>query len=166
MDTILINTICNICMAAGGLGTVGTLIYMIVDSRKKAKQIDHVQSIQSYQLESLYQPNLRLISWTYDSGGLNQNEIVIKNHGEDLRVTDIKELSELGLLNVYGMKGWFPYDFDKEEEIHIPTLYPLKDAKGIHNIVITCSNKLGLTYLVTIQIIDGKPAVEIPVKKK
>lgn len=161
----LIDTVCNICMAAGGIGTVGTLIYMISDSRKKSKQIDSVQKIQSHQLETLYQPDLRLISWTYACNGMNQNDIVVENHGEDLAVADIKELSKGGMLNTDGIKGWFPYHWDKGQEIHIPILVPLKDAEGAHEIVITCFNKLGLSYLVTIHIIDGKPIVEAPVKK-
>ena len=161
----VLDTVCNVCMAAGGIGTVGTLIYMIVDAKKKAKQIDTVQMIQSHQLETLYEPDMRLVSWTYNSADGVQSEIVVDNHSEHLKITNIQDLSQSGLLNSEGMKGWFPYDFEKGESLHIPLAFQLKNAKGCNDIGIICSNKLGLTYVVRIHIVDGKPLMESPVKK-
>lgn len=161
----ILETICNICVAVGGIGTVGTLVYMIIDSRKRAKQIDTVQMIQSHQLEALYEPDIRLVSWTDTTTDGSKSEIVIDNHGNHLKLTSIQDLSQSGLLNVEGAKGWFPYDFDSGEQIHIPLDIQLRDAKGSNDVGIICYNKLGLTYLVRIRIVDGKPYVERPVKQ-
>lgn len=159
----LLETICNICMAAGGIGTVGTLIYMIVDSKRRAKQLDATQKIQSQQLEALYEPDIRLVSSSYRVIGLAPNDLVFENHGEDLRLLDIRSLSDYDILNSEGMKGWFPYDFDKGSEIHVPLSIQLIDLRGTHNIGFFCTNKLGLTYLVSINIVEGKPTVQRPV---
>ena len=160
-----IDRVCNICMAAGGIGTVCTFFCMIHDSRKKAKQIDSVQKIQSLQLESLFQPNIRLVAWTYISTPDIQNEIVIENYGEDLLVNGIREESGLNLLNATGMTGWFPYNFDKGQRLHIPISAQLKNTKGNHDIGVYCSNKLGLAYMVSIHIEDGKPIILPPIKQ-
>ena len=154
----LLHTICEICMAAGGLGTVGTLIYMICDSKRKTKQIETVQLIQSHQLESLYEPDIRISSY----GGM-QNDIVINNHGENLILIGVHELSDSRLLNKDGMKGWFPLPFDKEAEIHIPLLLPPTKIQSLC-ISIECRNRLGLTYTINIAIIDGKPTINSPIK--
>lgn len=161
----LIDMICNICMAAGGIGTLGTLLYMIVDAMNKAKRIDTVQTIQSRQLESLFEPDIRLVTWTSTNASGAQDEIVISNHGEDLRIIDIRDDSHSGLLNLEEMTGWFPYDFDKNEEIHVPITLPMKGLVGEKDIVIICSNKLGLTYLVDIHVVNSKPTINRPVKQ-
>ena len=161
----VIEMACDIFVAAGGIGTVGTLIFMICDSKEKAKQIDAIQKIQSLQLDALYEPDIRLDSWIYSSTDRVPNEIVIKNHGEYFKVFDIQDLSNPGLLNSSGMKGWFPYDFEKGDSLHIPLSFQLKDAQGSHDIGITCFNKLGTTYLIRIHIVDGKPHLEVPVKQ-
>jgi hypothetical protein len=158
----LIDLICNICMAAGGVGTVGTLIYLIVDSKKKAKQIDTVQKIQSHQLEALYVPDIRLNFYSYKVEGLIQNELVFSNHGDDLRLLDVCSLTDVKILNTEGMKGWFPHDFDKGSDIHVPLSIQLVDLQGNHRIGLVCINKLGLTYLVPVDIVDGKPMVQSP----
>ena len=156
----LIERICDICVALGGLGTVGTLIYMICDSRRKSKQIDSIQKIQSLQLESLYAPNLRVISWTFKTSLNTNNDIVINNHGEDLVITKISKLSESCILNSEGMKRWFPYNLDKNESIHIPLSFPINDVKEPQSFIIVCYNKLGITYHVLISIIDGEPKIQ------
>lgn len=138
---------------------------MIADSKKKAKQLDTVQRIQSHQLEALYEPDIRLISWTFTAADDLRKEIVIDNHSENLMITDIQDLSQSGLLNSKGMEGWFPHDFDKGKHFHIPLAVQLKDAKGSNSIGVICSNKLGLTYLVQIRIVEGKPFMERPVKQ-
>ena len=144
-------------MAAGGLGTVGTLICMIWDSKRKTKQIETVQQIQSYQLESLYEPDVRISSY----GGVF-NDIVINNHGENLILIGVYELSDTRLLNKDGMEGWFPLPFDKNADIHIPLLLPPTKIRLLC-ITIECKNRLSLTYKVNIEIIDGKPTINNPV---
>ena len=153
----LLHTICEICMAAGGLGTVGTLIFMICDSMRKAKQIRTIQQIQSHQLETLYEPDIRINSY----GGV-MNDIVINNHSENLIVLDIFESSDSKILNKDGMKTWFPLSFDKGSEINIPLHMP---PTKIHSLVIAmlCRNRLGLTYKLIIDIKDGKAIVKRPV---
>ncbi len=153
----LLHTICEICMAAGGLGTVGTLIYMIFDSKRKAMQIRTVQQIQSHQLEALYEPDIRISSY----GGI-MNDIVINNHSENLIVLDIFESSDSKILNKDGMKTWFPLSFDKGSDINIPLHMPLTK---IHSLAISvlCKNRLGLTYKLIIDIKDGKAIVKRPV---
>ena len=147
-------------MAAGGIGTVGTLIYMIAESKKHSKQIDIVQKIQSQQLESLYEPDIRLASWTINANDL-KNEIVISNHGEDLLISSINNSATAGILDNDSMMGWFPYNFDNDNQIHIPLSTQVNSSKSyIFDIV--CSNKLGLTYSVSIHIIDGKPKIGRP----
>ncbi len=149
----LLQTICEVCMAAGGLGTVGTLIYMIYDSMRKTKQIDTIQQIQSHQLESLYEPDVRI-----DSYGGMINDIAINNHGENLIVLGIHELSDSRLLNKEGMKTWFPLPFDKNTEIHIPLLIPPTKIQSLC-LSIECKNRLGLIYKINIVIIKGKPTI-------
>lgn len=80
--------VCDICMALGGIGTVCVFWYMLCDSQKKAKQIDLVQKIQSQQLEALYEPDIRLVSWTRAIVCSAQNEIVINNCGESIQIVD------------------------------------------------------------------------------
>lgn len=163
MNISVIDLICNICMALGGIGTVGTLIYMIADSKKRAKQLNAVQLIQSRQLEYLFEPDIRLASWSFVPEGKKQ-ELVISNHGEDLVISSIVDLSSTGLLFSNGMVGWFPYNFDKNDQLHIPLVVEM-NSETIHNIGIICSNKLGLTYQVSIHIFKGKPNIERPVLK-
>jgi hypothetical protein len=144
-------------MAAGGLGTVGTLIYMICDSKRKTKQIETVQQIQSHQLEALYEPDIRINSY-----GEIMNDIVINNYSEDLIVLDIFESPDSKILNKDGMRTWFPLPFDKGNEINIPLHMP---PSKIHSLVIAvlCRNRLGLTYKLIIDIKDGKAIVKKPV---
>ena len=145
-------------MAAGGLGTVGTLIYMIIDSKRRAKQIDTVQKIQSHQLESIYEPDIRVTSWTNYNTPESQNSIAIKNSGEDLIVLGIYEPSGSKILNTEGMLRWFPYHFDKGEELTIPINNQLANI-NTHTIVIECRNRLGSIYESHMNIIDGKPII-------
>ena len=149
----LMHTICEICMAAGGLGTVGTLVYMICDSKRKAKQIMTVQQIQSHQLEALYEPDIRINSY----GGVI-NDIVIRNYGENLSILDIRESDNSGYLNKEGMKRWFPLHFDKGAEINIPLHVPPTKIQSLC-IKILCRNRLGQTYETIIEINNGKPAI-------
>lgn len=149
----LMHTICEICMAAGGLGTVGTLVYMICDSKRKAKQIMTVQQIQSHQLEALYEPDIRINSY----GGVI-NDIVIRNYGENLSILDIRESDNSGYLNKEGMKRWFPLHFDKGAEIYIPLHVPQTKIQSLC-IKILCRNRLGHTYETIIEINNGKPAI-------
>lgn len=155
----VLHTICEICMAAGGLGTVGTLIYMICDSKRKTKQIETVQNIQSYQLESLYEPDVRISSY-----GSIQNDIVINNRGENLILLGVNELSDSNQLNKEGMNTWFPLPFDKDAEIHIPLLNPPTKIQMLC-MSIECKNRLGLIYKINVDICDGKPTISIPRKK-
>lgn len=153
----LLHTISEICMAAGGLGTVGTLIYMIYDSKRNAKQIRTVQQIQSHQLEALYEPDIRISSY----GGIT-NDIVINNRSENLIVLDIFESSDSKILNKDGMKTWFPLSFDKGSDIHIPLHMPPTKIQSL-TIAVLCRNRLGLSYKLIIEIKDGKSIVNRPV---
>lgn len=153
----LLYTICEICMAAGGLGTVGTLIYMICDSKRKAKQIKTVQQIQSHQLEALYEPDIRIDSY----GGVIK-DIVIHNYGENLSVLDIRESNNSGFLNKDGMTSWFPLHFDRGAELNIPLHIPPTKIQFLC-INILCKNRLGQTYETIIEIKNGKPNINKPV---
>ena len=153
----LLHIICEICMGAGGIGTVGTLICMIWDLKRKTKQIETVQQIQSHQLESLYEPDIRTSSY-------GMGDIVIRNYGENLTILDISELTETKYLNKEGMSTWFPLPFDKDNEIHIPLYLPAAKIQLLR-IEITCRNRLGLTYLSSIEINDGKATINRPVIK-
>ena len=137
-----LNDICNICMALGGLGTVGTLIYMIVDSRFKSKQIKTIQQVQVHQLEQLYEPDIRIVSY---SSGVN-NEITLSNHGEDIIILNITEKNEGEYLDVGTMKNWFPLSFDKEQIIHIPLLKQINSLSGYRTIIIESRSRLGIEY--------------------
>lgn len=143
-------------MAAGGLGTVGTLIYMICDSKRKAKQIRTVQQIQSHQLEALYEPDIRINSY----GGVI-NDLLIHNYGENLSVLDIRESNNSGFLNNEGMERWFPLHFDKGAEINIPLHVPPTKIQSLC-INILCRNRLGQTYETSIKINNGKPTINKP----
>lgn len=150
-------------MALGGIGTIGTLICLIIDSNKKAKQIDTVQNVQLHQLELLYEPDIRILSWTNTTSVGKFDTIVISNQGEKLKILDIHTLSDSDILNKKGMKNWFPYEFYEGHEIHIPMSVQLKDINGIYSFGIVCSNKLGSKYIVPIQIEKSKPIAQSPI---
>lgn len=161
---LTLNDICDICMALGGLGTVATFLSMICDSKKKTRQINTIQTIQSNQLESLYEPDIRLESWTGSSGNKHNSKIVVKNYGYYLKVLDIKESTELGLIKQDGIAGWFPRDFEKTQSLHIPLSLDLNDIEEDAIIGIVCLNKLGLKYIVNIHIVKGRPSIDSPIK--
>ena len=143
-------------MAAGGLGTVGTLVYMIWDSKRKTKQIRIVQQIQSHQLEALYEPDIRINSY----GGM-MNGIMICNYGENLSVLDIRESENSSFLDKEGMERWFPLHFDKGAEISVPLHMPPTKIQSLC-INILCRNRLGQTYETSIEINNGKPTINKP----
>lgn len=157
--------VCNICMALGGIGTLCTFVYMISDSKKKSKQIAVVQKIQSQQLEALYEPDIRLVSWTQATVRGAQNEIVVNNSGESIQIIDITDNADDRIINTDGMSGWFPLDFDKGEEIHIPLLTALQSVNSDLIISIICLNKLKLRYSVNVRFVGGKLVVLRPVKQ-
>lgn len=165
MNTILGCTICDICMALGGIGTFCKFIFMIKESRRKAKQIDTIQHIQSQQLEHLYEPDIRIASWTHCINNIASKEIVIENCGENLLITDIKEQTNCEVLNKNGMKNWFPRNFDKGEKLHIPLSVELSKLQEQHNIVIETNNRLNLKYESIISINNGKPSASIEYHK-
>lgn len=100
-------------MAIGGIGTFATFILMICDLRNKTKQINSIQKIQSHQLEALYEPDIRISSWTSQSTGLTPKEIVINNHGHDLLILEIVEPKGNEILNKEEMRNWFPRYINK-----------------------------------------------------
>lgn len=155
-----IHVICEICMAIGGLATFLTLIFLIIDSRQKSMQISTIRNIQSHQLESLYEPDIRISSWSNNIVG--HNFVVINNHGENLELLGIYENSKTDLLNSEGMRNWFPRSFDKDEEIHIPLLNPLSSLRGGQILIIKSRSRLGVEYESTISIEKDKPIVENP----
>ena len=156
--------VCDVCMAIGGIGTFATFILMIYDLRSKTKQIKTIQKIQSHQIEALYEPDIRISSWTGKSTGLIPNEIVIKNHGQDLLILEIVESKGNKILNEEGMRNWFPRYINKDNEMHIPLLLHLQDVSS-HVIIIKTRNRLGSIYESEINIIKGKPTIKIPPKQ-
>ena len=150
-------------MGLGGIGTVGTLICMIIDSKKKAKQIDVVQRIQSHQLELLYAPDIRISSWLGNINDGMHNKIVISNLGDNLTILDIKTLSGSNVLNKEGMSNWFPYDFNRNSEFQIPISVNLNDVSNNSSFGIVCFNKLRSKYLVPIKIVRSMPIVQSPI---
>lgn len=152
---------CDICMAIGGIGTFATFILMIYDLRKKTKQINTIQSIQSHQLETLYEPDIRITSWTGQSTGLIPNEIVINNHGQEILLLDIVESEGNEILNKEVMRNWFPRHINKDNEVHIPLSTHLQDISS-HSIIIKTRNRLGSIYESEIKIVKGKPTIQIP----
>ncbi len=155
--------VCDVCMAVGGIGTFATFILMIYDLRSKTKQLNTIQKIQSHQIEALYEPDIRISSWTGKSAGLIPNEIVIKNCGQDLIILEIVESKGNTILNKGGMKNWFPCYINKDHEIHIPLLSYLQDVSS-HVIIMKTRNRLGSVYETEINIVKGKPTIKIPPK--
>ena len=162
-DCSLFYKVCESCMAVGGIATFFTLLWLIYDSRCKSKRINRIQQVQSLQLESLYEPDIRISSWTGKSTGLIPNEIVIKNHGQDLLILEIVESKGNTILNKEGMRNWFPHYINKGNEMHIPMLLHLQDV-GSHVIIIKTRNRLGSIYESEINIVKGKPTIKIPPK--
>lgn len=154
---------CDVCMAIGGIGTFATFILMIYDLHCKTKQIKSIQEIQSHQIEALYEPDIRISSWTGKSTGLLPNVIMIKNHGQDLLILEIVESKGSTILNEEGMRNWFPRHINKNEEMHIPLLSHLQDVSS-HVIIIKTRNRLGSIYESDIHIVKGKPKIQIPQK--
>jgi hypothetical protein len=154
--------ICDICMAAGGIGTVCTFVCMIYESKRKSKQIEVVQKIQSHQLESLYEPDIRIAYYGNGEG----KDIIIKNYGEKLVILNVFEHNYSGLLNVEGMKNWFPHHLDKGESFHIPLIAHFAGIHGTNNIIVECRNRLGLEYKIKIGIVDGKVSINESIKKE
>ena len=161
----LFHEVCDFCVAAGGIGTVATFIFMIRDSKKKAKQINTIQNIQSHQLESLYEPDLRIFYWSLNRNDLVP-EIVLKNYGENIIIMSICEHDELGLLNIERMKGWYyPYHFDKGNELHIPLIYHDEFKNYSSFFFIECRNRLGMNYEFKIINTAGKFVINGPFLK-
>ena len=140
----------NICVALGGLGTVGTLVYMILNARTQAKQVNNVQKIQSIQLDMLYKPDVRIIAWTDNL--INNNlhpSIWIENNGENLIINELKELSE-NVLNKEGIQGWFPLIFDKGKQLSIPLKNVVQDLNSGELVCLNVTNRLDQKYSVII----------------
>ena len=153
--------VCDGFMAIGGIGTFATFLLMLCDLRNKTKQINNIQEIQSHQLETLYEPDIRITSWNEMSAGLISNEIIISNHGIDLLILDIVDPIEKGILNKEGMKNWFPRYINKDEEIHIPLSRQLNGIES-HKIIIKTRNRLGARYESEIIISKGRPTMQLP----
>lgn len=162
-DCSLFYKVCESCVAVGGVATFLTLLWLIYDSRCKSKRINRIQQVQSLQLESLYEPDIRISSWTGKSTGLIPNEIVIENRGQDLLILEIFDSKGSTILNEEGMRNWFPRHINKNEEMHIPLLSHLQDVSS-HVIIIKTRNRLGSIYESDIHIVKGKPNIQIPQK--
>ena len=162
LSCLTFKIICDVCVALGGLGTFLTLIFLIYDSIRKSKNIDTVQKIQSLQLETLYEPDIRIASWRINKTGVMQNEIVLINHGQNIILTAIYEKTHSSVLNIEGMNNWFPFHFDKGCEIHIPMTNHFSRQKESFQIAIECLNRLGFKYEMIIENNNEKVVINRP----
>ncbi len=155
----------NICVALGGLGTVGTLIYMIFNAKTQAKQVKAVHEIQSVQLDVLYKPDIRIIAWTDNLANNDLHpSIWLENNGENLIVNDIKELSE-AVINKEGMHGWFPQSFDKGRQVSIPINNAMRNLNAGDLFQIEVTNRLAQRYFIRISKVKNKIEITKIVKK-
>lgn len=146
----------NVCVALGGLGTVGTLVYMIINARTQAKQVKNVQEIQSAQLDILYMPDVRIIAWTDNLVNNNLHPSVwIENNGENLIVNDLVVLSE-NALDEEGMQGWFPLSFDKGKQLSIPLRNVVQNLNSGELFSMDITNRLDQKYSVVISKTDNR----------
>ena len=142
--------IVNVCIALGGLGTVGTFIYMICNAQNQNNQVKSVQKIQSHQIDVLYKPDIRIAAWTgYIVSGNLRPFIRIENNGENLIINDIKDLSG-PTLNKEEMQGWFPLNFDKSREITIPIKNVVSNLNSGELFNMEVTNKLDQKYHIVI----------------
>ena len=146
----------NVCVALGGLGTVGTLVYMIINARTQAKQVKNVQEIQSAQLDILYKPDVRIIAWADNLVNNNLHPSVwIENNGENLIVNDLVVLSE-NALDEEGMQGWFPLIFDKGKQLSIPLRNVVQNLNSGELFSMDITNRLDQKYSVVISKTDNR----------
>ena len=146
----------NVCVALGGLGTVGTLVYMIINARTQAKQVKNVQEIQSAQLDILYKPDVRIIAWADNLVNNNLHPSVwIENNGENLIVNDLVVLSE-NALDKERMQGWFPLIFDKGKQLSIPLRNVVQDLNSGELFSMDITNRLDQKYSVVISKTDKR----------
>lgn len=156
--------VASIATMAAAIGTIGTFIKMICDSKNKTKQLESIQKIESIQLNALYAPDIRIDSY-WKSGDM-ERIFNISNNGENLQIVEIKNSeNSSSIVYVEGMKNWFPKPFDKGEPIQIPILPGLQALPQNFQFDIVVKNKLNQTYVCTIKAIDGKVLVCSKIKQ-
>ena len=153
----------SIATMVAAIGTVLTFIKMICDSKNKTKQLESIQKIESVQLNALYTPDIRIDSY-WKSGDM-ERIFNISNNGENLQIVEIKNGKDSSIIDVEGMKNWFPKPFDKGEPIQIPILPGLQALPQNFQFDIIVVNKLNQTYVCTIKAIEGKVLVYSPIKQ-
>ena len=157
--------VASIATMVAAIGTIGTFIKMICDSKNKTKQLESIQKIESIQLNALYAPDIRIESY-WKSGDM-ERIFNISNNGENLQIVEIKNSeNSSSIVYVEGMKNWFPLNFDKGEPIKIPILHELRTLPQNFQFDIVVKNKLNQTYICTIKSKGGKVLVCSPIKKE
>ena len=154
--------ICNSLLALGGLGTVGTLINMICESKRNRKRVSDLQKVQDRQLELLYRPDIRITSWI-DRKGLG-SEIIIENYGEDIVIESVEDITGSDFLNKRGMINWFPRHLDKHSLIHLPFIKLDSSVNCAVNIL--SSTKLDLRFITKLIVKSGKPSIVETITEK
>ena len=153
----------SIATMVAAIGTIGTFIKMICDSKNKTKQLESIQKIESIQLNALYAPDIRIESY-WQKGNIARTFNIV-NNGENLQVLEMKNGKDSSIIDVEGMATWFPLNFDKGESIRIPVIHELKSLPSNFQFDIVVKNKLNQTYVCTIKAIGGKVLVCSPIKQ-
>ena len=130
----------------GGIGTFGTFVKLICDSKNKTKQLQAIQNIESRQLDIIYTPDIRIDSY----GAMpNQNPTInVLNNGENLMIQSIVDYdSNVQVVNMEGFgNNWFPRTFDKGNVIKIPILQQTNELPRNSKFAIMVTNKLQQQY--------------------
>lgn len=155
--------VASIATMVAAIGTIGTFIKMICDTKNKTKQLESIQKIESIQLNALYTPDIRIDS--YWKSGDKERTLNISNNGENLQILEMKNGKDSSIIDVEGMATWFPLNFDKGESIRIPVIHELKSLPSNFQFDIVVKNKLNQTYVCTIKAIGGKVLVCSPIKQ-
>ncbi|MBQ9254382.1 MAG: hypothetical protein IJ180_06380 [Bacteroidales bacterium] len=150
----------DLCVSLGGLGTLGTFIYMIKDSKNKSKQLYSVQRIESMQMNALYKPDIRISHKRTPVNSHSPSEIILSNYGETIEIVKYKDISNH--LDTKSLNEWpFPLHIDKNKDVRIPLSHEIGEIPDNIHFELIIKNKLSVLYSAVVYKENGRPLITI-----
>lgn len=153
----------DLAVILGGIGTFGTFVKLICDSKNKTKQLQAIQNIESRQLDIIYTPDIRIDSY----GAMpNQNPTInVLNNGDNLIIQNIIDNSDVKIVNTERIQTWFPLHFDKGEIVKIPLLKSIGEFSPNCQFMIVVTNKMQQKYSCSVLINGSNVKIIPPIKE-
>lgn len=137
--------IVDLCVSVGGIATAGSFIYLICDSKNKAKQLQSVQMIEFRQLNALYKPDIRISHKRTPANSPSPSEIILSNYGENIRILSYNDISNH--LDKNSLNSWnYPLYFNKTKDIRIPLSHDVGDIPDNISFELSIENNLDVLY--------------------